>query len=229
MFKMKMQKKYILLSILVVLVGGIVYCELDHGLFPVNYLIRGKITFFKGSPPENTDRVEVFALKEFPPQNPENFLFLGRSGPLDYQGKNVLEYEIPVSPTSYEFVGVLWKEKGQDWNLTGLMGFYTGATGSFFPDTVFLSPDQPIVEDVDFTANWELVAKDARISGNIYYHRDWPQETVMLILAVFPNKPKTMFEFFTASNFDYTQPIFVDSSTYRLGVNSGVYNYIVLY
>ncbi|MDW7682335.1 MAG: hypothetical protein SCK70_17355, partial [bacterium] len=168
-------------------------------------------------------------LKEFPPQNPQNFLFLGRSGPLDYRGKNVLEYEIPVSPTSYEFVGVLWKEKGQDWNLTGLMGFYTGATGSFFPDTVFLSPDQPVVEDVDFTANWELVAKDASISGNIYYHGDWPQETAMLILAVFPNKPKTMFEFFTASNFDYTQPIFVDSSNYRLGVNSGVYNYIVLY
>ena len=206
-------------------------CQMDHGLSPADYQIKGKVQFFKGTAPENTDRIEVFALKEFPPQNPQNFLYLGRSGPLDYQSGREVNYSIDVSPTTYQFVGVIWKEKGKDWTLTGLMGFYTGSGSefSFLPDSVVVSKEKPIAEDVNFTANWELVNKDARISGKISYEGNWPKQTNLLLLAVYPQKPQTDFEYLTFSNIDYSQPIFVDSSDYELPINSGIYQYVVLF
>ncbi|OQX95980.1 hypothetical protein B6I21_02640 [candidate division KSB1 bacterium 4572_119] len=224
-----MKKILITISSIAIALVLIISCEIDHGLYPVSYKIKGTITFFKGEAPDNTDRVEVFALKEFPPKDPQNFLYVGRSGPLNYESGVFVEFEVPVSRTSYELIGVLWKEKGQDWNLTGLMGFYTGESGLFFPDTVFVTKENPVVDSVDFTANWELVNKDAYISGDITYEGEWHEDTSMLLLAIFPTKPTNDFEFFTFSNFDYAQPIFVNSSSYRLAVNSGVYRYIVLY
>ncbi len=221
-----MKKFYITIFIAVVIFILVYSCQLDHGLKPVNYGIKGTIHFYKGNPPENTDRIEVFAIKEFPPQDPQNFLYLGRSGALDYQGKNKVEYEIQVSPTSYELVGLLWKEKNQDWNLTGLMGFYSGGFQSFFPDTVFVSRDDTIADSVDIYANWNVVSKDAWISGNIRYQGTWPEDTSLLILGIYPIEPKEEFQYILFENVDYAQPLFVDSSTYRLPVNSGVYQYV---
>ncbi|MGQ9561689.1 MAG: hypothetical protein ACUVWA_14420 [Candidatus Oleimicrobiaceae bacterium] len=213
-------------ALLLALVTG---CEVDHGLYPVQYEIRGTVIFFKGQPPANTERVEVFALKEFPPKDPQNFLYLGRSGPLDFSKGDSVRYSIPVAPTSYDLIGVVWKEKGLDWNLTGLMGLYTGDLQSFLPAPVTVSKRQPAAEGVDIFANWEVVAKDAAISGKITYHGTWPAETSLLLLAAYPVKPTTEFQYFLFENIDYSQPVRVDSSSYRLKVGAGVYGYVVLF
>lgn len=223
-------KKYILSAFLLFLVLALfVSCEIDHGLYPIKYTIKGKVLFFKGDPPPTTDRVEVFALKEFPPKDPQNFLYLGQSGALDFSKGNEVDYEIQVSPTSYQMLAVLWKEKGYDWTLTGLLGFYTGGTQSILPDTVEVSRENPVVDSVDIYANWEVVSKDASISGKISYEGNWPEDTQLLLLAVYRQKPTSEMQFLLFENVDYTQPVFVDSSTYRLAVGSGVYNYVVLY
>jgi len=224
-----MKKFFIILFLLYHLLLLILSCEIDHGLYPISYLIKGKINFYKGTPPENTDRVEVFALKEFPPKNPQNFLYLGQSGSLDYTKGNEIEYEIQVSRTSYQFIGVLWKEKGKDWDLTGLLGFYTGGLQSLFPDSVIISRENPLAENVNIYANWETVSKDAKILGKITYNGKWPDDTQLLLLAIYPIKPTAEFQFLLFENVDYTQSVSVDTSSYRLGVNSGVYNYVVLY
>ena len=224
-----MKTLYLFILIVVILILLIFACEIDHRLYPISYKITGKIHFFKGEAPENTDRVEVFALKEFPPQDPQNFLYLGRSGALDYQQGSSVNYEIQVSNTSYQLIGLLWKEKGENWNLTGLMGFYTGGLQSFFPDSVNISKENPVVNNVDIYANWEVVSKDASVSGKITYQGDWPEDTQLLLLGIYPVKPTSDFSFILFENLDYTQPIFADSSSYRLPVNSGVYNYVVLY
>ncbi|MFX0141922.1 MAG: hypothetical protein ACFFDN_50260 [Candidatus Hodarchaeota archaeon] len=223
-------KKYYLLILSIIAVIIIYFsCELDHGLYPVIYKIKGKVIFFKGEPPKNTDRIEVFALKEFPPEDPQNFLYLGESGALDYSKGDTVEYEIQVFPTTYQLVGLLWKEKGQDWNLTGLMGFYTGDVVSIFPDSVIVTREKPEADSINIYANWETVSKDAAISGKIKYQGKWPQDTSMLLLAIYRVKPTSEFQYFLFDNVDYTQSTFVDSSSFRLPVNSGVYNYIVLF
>lgn len=215
----------LLIALLIIAIS----CEVDHGLRPVVYKITGDIVFFKGDPPENTDRVEVFALKEFPPEDPQNFLYLGRSGRLDYSRGDTVSYEVRVSPTEYQLIGVLWKEKGEDWNLTGLMGIYTGETFSILPAEVDVTREVPVVENIDFYANWKVVSKNAALSGRITYEGEWPQDTQILLLAVYRVKPTSEFQLIAFENVDYTQPLFVDESTYRLAVNSGVYNHIVLY
>jgi hypothetical protein len=224
-----MKKYYLLLLPIAVLVVLIVRCEIDHGLYPIRYVIKGKVIFFKGSPPANTDRVEVFALKEFPPKDPQNFLYLGQSGALNITAGNEVNYEIQVSPTTYQLVAVLWKEKGQDWSLTGLLGFYTGGLTTILPDSVMVSREQPEADSVDIFANWEVVAKESVISGRITYKGPWPEDTQLLLLAIYKAKPVSDISYLLLENVDYTQPIFADSSSYRLPVNSGVYNYVVLF
>ncbi len=224
-----MKTQYVIITLVLLILIVVITCEIDHGLYPISYKITGTIHFFKGEPPENTDRVEVFALKEFPPQDPQNFLYLGRSGRLDYTQGSSIKYEVQVSKTSYQLIGLLWKEEGEDWNLTGLMGFYTGGLENFFPDSAVVTDENPIVEDINIYANWDRVSKDATISGKIQYSGDWPEDTQLLLLAVYPVKPSSDISYFLFENLDYTQPVFVDSSSYQLKVNSGVYNYVVLY
>jgi len=224
-----MKIRYLIISSILLIFVVVIACQIDHGLYPNSYKITGNIHFFKGEPPENTDRVEVFALKEFPPQDPQNFLYLGRSGKLDYSQGSSIKYEVQVSKTSYQLIGLLWKEKGEDWNLTGLMGFYTGGLGNFFPDSAIVTKENPVAEDIDIYANWDRVSKEATISGNISYSDSWPEDTQLLLLAVYPVKPSSEISYFLFENLDYAQPVFVDSSSYRLKVNSGVYNYVVLY
>jgi hypothetical protein len=224
-----MKKIWFLLLLVVLSIIMFLTCEIDHGLYPVNYQISGNIYFFKSTPPENTDRIEIFALKEFPPKDPQNFLYLGRSGALAYQQGNAISYEVQVSRTSYQLIGLLWKEKGEDWNLTGLMGFYTGGLDSFFPDSVVITKEKPVVENIDIYANWDRVSKEATISGNITYAGAWPDDTQLLLLAIYQMKPTNDLSYILFENIDYAQPVFVDSSAYRLKVNSGVYNYIALF
>ncbi len=204
-------------------------CQVDHGLYPVRYEIRGRVIFFAGRPPATTDRVEVFALKEFPPKDPQNLLYVGQSGALNYTKGDTVDYAIPVSPTAYDLVGVVWKEKGTDWSLTGLMGIYTGSISSFFPARVVVSKEHPVVEGVDIFANWEVVSKDAAISGTIRYQGQWPTETAMILVAAYRTRPTTEFQYLLFENMDYSQPLFVDSSYYRLKVGAGVYNYVVVF
>lgn len=204
-------------------------CQVDHGLYPVNYEIRGKVIFFAGQPPTNTDRVEVFALKEFPPKDPQNLLYAGQSGPLDYTKNDSVDYVISVSPTSYDLVAVVWKEKGSGWSLTGLMGIYTGGINFFLPAPVAVSKEHPVAEGVNIFANWEVVSKDAAISGTIRYRGQWPKETAMVLVAVYRAQPTSEFQYLLFENVDYSQPVFVDSSSYRLKVGAGVYNYVVLF
>lgn len=225
-----MKKYHFLLLFIIISISIVIACEIDHGLYPVNYLIRGKIRFY-GEPPDSTDRIEVFALKEFPPKDPQNFLYLGQSGSIDYKVGKEVNYEIKVSPTSYQLIALLWRQKNYDWNLTGILGIYTGKDGSSFSGTVEVSKEIPVVEDVDIYANWEKVNKDGFISGDISYEGKWPEDTSILLLAIYNVKPNPKNEgtYFSFENFDYTQPLFVDSSSYRLAVKSSVYNYIVLF
>jgi len=223
---------YLILFLSIILVALFISCDnksANQSTEDISYKITGKVILFKGTPPENTDRIEVFAMREFPPQDPQNFLYMGRSGALDYSSGDTINYEIKVSPNEYEMIALLWKEKDQDWNLTNIIGFFTGPIPSVFPSSVVVSQENPVADSVDFYVNWEVVSKEANISGKITYQGEWPEDTQLLLLAVYREKPTSEFQYISFENADYTQPIFIDSSTYRLAVNSGVYNYIVLF
>lgn len=224
-----MKKYYFLLVLILILITSWFACEIDHGLYPVSYKIKGKVIFLRGTPPENTDRIEVFALKEFPPQDPQNFLYLGQSGALDYKKGNEIEYEIQVSRTNYEAIILLWKEKGYNLALTGLIGIYTTKDQYPLPVGVDISQEYPVADSIDIYSDWDKVTKDASIAGAISYEGTWPEDTSLLLLVIYKQKPKDEITMLFFENIDYTQPLFVDSSSYRLLVGRGKYSYIVLY
>jgi len=224
-----MKKYYWILIFSIALITIWFSCNIDHGLYPVSYKIKGKVKFLRGNPPENTDRIEVFALKEFPPQDPQNFIYLGQSGKLDHTKGNEIDYEIQVSPTQYDAVVLLWKEKGYDISLTGLIGIHTTLEQYPLPVPVEISKAYPVVDSVDIFSDWNKVTKEASISGKITYKGDWPEDSSLLLLAVYKQKPTDETTLLFFENIDYTQPLFVDSSSHRLLVSSGKYNYIVLF
>ena len=240
-----MKKFYLPVLFIVGVIILIFACEVDHGLYPIDYRIKGEIIFFGDEPPGNTDRIEVFAIKEFPPEDPQNFLYLGRSGSLDYSSGDTISYEVRVSPTNYQMIALLWKEKEQDWNLTGLLGFHikgikeiddfanlTNITdiNSLFPN-IEVTKENPVVDSVNIFANWKVVSKDAHISGKITYQGKWPEDTNMLLLVIYKKRPnlENLASLLGIENIDYAQQLFTDSSTYRLAVNSSIYNYIGIY
>ena len=215
--------------LLIAFTGLLLTCEIDHGLRPQQYLIKGNVIFLRGQPPDNTDRIEVYAIKEFPPQDPQNMLYLGQSGALDFSNGNTIPYQIPVSPTTYEAIVLIWKEKGYSINLTGLIGIYTTQENYPLPVPVTVSQQQPVAEGIDIYSDWTKVSKDASISGTITYKGEWPADTQILLLAIYRIKPSNATSLLFFENVDYTQPLNVESSTYRLLVSKGTYQYIVLY
>ncbi len=224
-----MKRYYLALIFILILTVFWLACEIDHGLYPQSYKIKGKVIFLRGTPPVNTDRIEVFAIKEFPPKDPQNFLYLGQSGALDFTKGNEIDYEIQVSPTKYDALALLWKEKGFNISLTGVIGIYTTADQYPLPVAVEVSKTNPIVDGVDIYSDWNKVTKDASISGAITYEGTWPKDTSLLLLVIYKQKPEDDMTLLFFENIDYTQPLFVDTSSYRLLVSRGNYNYIVLF
>ena len=224
-----MRRYYLALILVFTLTAIWLACEIDHGLYPQSYKIKGKVIFLRGTPPENTDRIEVFALKEFPPKDPQNFLYLGQSGALDYKSGNEIDYEIQVSPTKYDALVLLWKEKGFNLSLTGLIGIYTTTDQYPLPVAVEICKEYPVVDSVDIYSDWNKVTKEASISGTITYQGTWPEDTSLLLLVIYKQKPNDETTLLFFENIDYTQPLFVDSSSYRLLVARGKYNYVVLF
>ena len=224
-----MKKLYLILFSSIALVAIWFSCNIDHGLYPIDYIIKGKVIFLRGKPPENTDRIEVFALKEFPPQDPRNYVYLGESGALDFKSGNEIDYEVRVSRTRYDAVVLLWKEKGYKISLTGLIGIYTTPEQYPLPVAVNISKEYPVADSIDIYSDWNKVTKDASISGKINYKGDWPEETKLLLLVVYKQKPKDETTLLFFENIDYTQSLKVDSSSYRLLLSRGKYHYIVLF
>jgi len=226
-----MKKYYYFLLVSVLFLAAWISCDVDHGLYPIRYMIKGKVRFLRGNAPANTDRIEVYAIKEFPPQDYQNFLYTGESGALDYTLGNEIDYEVQVDPTQYDAIVLLWKEKGYNIDLTGLIGIHTTLEQYPLPVSVKVSKEQPIADSVDIFSDWNKVTKDASISGNIFYSGKWPEpeDTELLLVVVYNKKPTDENTLLFFENIDYTQPLFVKSSSYRLLVSSGKYDYIVIF
>ena len=215
-----------ILKILVLSLPIFSACEIDHGLSPTIYAIKGKVILIDKLPP-NTERIDVVVAKEFPP---EEFMELERSGALAITG-DTLHYEVQVSSSGiYAAVAVVWKGRGLPWSITDILGFYTSFETFPLPQSVEVTEDLPVVEGIDIYAQPANVIKDAMIKGKIYYHGQWPKDTEIVATAAFFNEPKTDLEYITQlGGINYSLPMNVDSCTYQMALKKGTYRYIVLF
>ncbi len=207
-------------------------CSLDHGLGPIETEIRGHV-LFQHPPPAYAAEVRVVATKRFPPENlSSDVVFSNRvefrrdlaAGQID-----TVAYRIVADPGTYPAVGVLWRRSGEPWEITNILGIYTDPL-QFTPKPVTLDEANPVADSVDILADWNLAYRDALVEGDISFHGEWPQDTEIMALGMFPIVPRTQLEFLTVKVLDIAIPLFrTEPFHYRTAVASGEYKFIAVF
>lgn len=205
-------------------------CSIDQGIDPqlVVPTIKGKV-FFEGEKPENTDWVVVVASRDFPPADVVE-LAQTQSSYLNLSSDSS-EYEIQLPGFgNYAAVGAVWKGKGDQFTLSDVLGIYgtTSIAGIPFPDAVAVTPESPVVEDINFIADFSRVNRGAAIRGRIHYSGSWPDNTEFMAVAAFKTRPQSLLDFFNVSAINISLPFHVDFYDYKLAAPPGTYRYIVV-
>jgi len=210
-------------------------CEIDHGLEPIRTRITGKVIFDKPPTGSNISEIRVVAAKTFPPVNLTTDIIL--SDKLDLQqdtlsnGTVETPFEIVAPSGIYPAVGVLWREAGQSWELTNILGLYTQGL-DFSPIEITLDEENPVVDDIVINAITSFTKRTAFIEGTITTKGTWPADTDLLALAVFPivPNPANSLDFIQLQAFDITIPIFRDTPfSFRTRVPADTYPFISVF
>ncbi|MDZ7345189.1 MAG: hypothetical protein ONA69_00185 [candidate division KSB1 bacterium] len=135
-------------------------CEIDHGLGVSKSRIRGHVILPDMSlRPDYFEAVRVIALtKTLDAENISlnDAVFSNTSVDLSQPRP---AYDLPAPLSKYEFVGAVWKKRGQPWDYTRIFGFYGFDPDSFKFEhkTIYLTKDQPVAENIDIVCDWILV------------------------------------------------------------------------
>jgi len=217
-------KQWRLSSIMLIVVAGMVGCG-DHGLDPLPAKISGTV-FFVGEKPPETHEVRAAVSVKFPPKS-INDLIITEPLPLD---TDRARYEVWVDYGTYAVVGVLWKAQGRPYQITDVLGLFSPIPGSPLPAPVTVSKEQPHLEDINITADYNRVRRGAFLKGRITYTGPWPPTTQLVGLAVYPTKPHSDIEkILSLAAIDITLPINVPHWDYRIALPPGTYRYIPVY
>ncbi len=197
-------------------------CYIDHGLEPLFSKITGQI-IYTGEAPSRTDEIRLAAARDFPPKDINELLF---SEQIPYN-QDTVSYELYLPQGKYEVVALIWKEKNRSWNISDLIGIYGG---SFIGDQLIptyqpitIADRYTVLEEIDIQANLNRVNRDASIEGEILFQGDWPENTGAIGVGAFteiPEKGNALDYFFKGIDIDYSLPIFVNRTAYRLRVHA---------
>lgn len=222
----KLQNLSIILGIIF---GWATGCSIDHGLDPDLGSIKGQIFFSNRSDKvlQETDEVRVAVAKSFPPSE---FTELITSNPIDISTGDTVDFELIVPFGTYEILGVVWKKKLEQWNLSDVLGYYQ--TGfDLLPTPLVVTKEKAVVDSVNLFADFQLVIREASIRGVVHYQGEWPENTEIMGLGAFvnPPDPTNPFSLLAVSSAKIGTPIFVSSFVYTLPVSAGSYGYIGLF
>ncbi|MDZ7290711.1 MAG: hypothetical protein ONB44_23375 [candidate division KSB1 bacterium] len=162
-------------------------CEFDQGLGPSKTKIAGKVIFLDtASRPDNVDEVRVIAVSALPPSGFGDVYF---SNAVRFD-VDTAAYELSAPFGSYPAVGVVWKARGKNWSLTNLMGIYGFKPPfEFALQSVQVTKERPVADNVDVFALWTFTQFDATIEGKITFAGNWPEDTETILLGAFVEVP----------------------------------------
>ena len=205
-------------------------CSFDRGIDPqlIFPTIKGTV-YFEGEKPENTEWVVVVASRDFPPSDVLE-LAQAQSEFLNLNSDSA-EYEI-LLPTfgTYAAVGAVWKGRGEPLALSDVLGIYGVSLGGGFslPDSVTVTPAQPVAEGIDFVADFGRVNRGAVIRGRITYRNPAPEDTEIMAVAAYRQRPRNLLDYLDVAAISVGLPLDVEAYDYRLAVSPGTYGYIVV-
>jgi hypothetical protein len=218
------------LLILFVLIAS---CDYDHGMDPVRSRIRGEVIFNNTPAPEHVREVAFVAVKKLPPDNLLTDVVFSDPLPINIDPNRVapdtVRFDIVADMGHYDAAGVLWRRKGEAWDIANILGLYT-LPGQITPQTIELTAEQPVADSVIVNANWDLAKRDAIIEGDITFEDDWPANTEIVAVTFFPIVPRTQFDYIVfLKALDINVKKFVKTYHYRTAVTSGEYKFIALF
>lgn len=130
-------------------------CEFDQGLSPSTTKITGQVRFDDpNARPSNVDEVRVVTVAKFDLNDLDlGDVYFSTAVRFDLDSA---KYEISVPTGTYPLIGVLWKERGKNWDVKKIIGVYnTNCDTNFSPLTVQLTKEQPVVANVNICAFWK--------------------------------------------------------------------------
>jgi len=195
-------------------------CQIDTGLAPTQSGIAG-VVHFQNEWPETTDEVMVVASTKFPPTSLEEIIM---SEPLPTFVDSA-SFVIWTNPQTFQAVGVVWKEKGQPWDVTNIIGIYFPTSDHFSPGMVTIPDRNTLVDSISIDANLAnaRLRVDSAIKGMLRVKGDWPDgaESV-LVIASKTVLPTSLLDIV------FGAPIVAgfDSTAYSLSLQPGTYRLI---
>ena len=149
----------------------LVSCTIDTGLEPTQSGFSGTIRF-SGPWPESTDQVMVVAATKFPPSNIQEIV---QGEPLP-KFVDSTDYVIYTPPEKFEAVGVVWKQKGQSWDVTNIIGIYFPTADHFNPGRIEIPDRKTMVNNIDVVADFKYAKPfvTSSISGKLVATGTWP-------------------------------------------------------
>jgi hypothetical protein len=134
----------------------------NHGLGPSTTKITGQVIFDDASArPANVDEVRVAVTSRSLTEILQGEIGLEDiyfSTPVAFDRK-AAAYEISAPFGTYPLLGILWKERGKNWdiNINKIIGIYNAnCDNTFTPRSVQLTKERPIAEHVDICAFWKI-------------------------------------------------------------------------
>ena len=213
-----MKNLTVLLSVIIFVV--LISCHLDPGLEPTRSGIRGTI-YFLNEWPEDTDQVLVVAATTFPPTGLADIV-LGEPLPTFVDST---DYVLYTAPGTFAAVGVVWKEKGQPWDVTNIIGIYFPTEDHFTPGIVEVKNRNHMADSIDIVADLSKAKRkvDSTIEGMIRVVGEWPAgATSVLVAASNSLIPQGLLDI----QFGMPIPAGFDSTTYVLSVQPGTYRLV---
>ena len=161
---------------------------LDPDFFPG--IVKGQLRLSQ-VPPEKTDELQVYLIKEFPPRNAADLLEASTARILNFSREDstqLVPFEIEVDALD-EFGALIavWK-RVTDSEQAGVVDPFINTIGGHCNEQnefikINLTESQPVVEGIIIDVDLEKVNRTSRVSGTINFTGSWPEDLSNLVLV----------------------------------------------
>ncbi|MBN2356671.1 hypothetical protein JXO59_11210, partial [candidate division KSB1 bacterium] len=140
--------------------------------------------------------------------------------------QDTVDYVFYLSPTSLQAVGVVWKQQGQEWDPTNIIGLFFPTSNHLSPGKVEIPDRETMLENIDMEADLSKAKRkvDSTIEGKLRVQGTWPEnaQSVVMVASTAPFLPTSLLDLSFALPM---QPGF-DSTYYHINVQPGTYHLI---
>ncbi|MBN1480212.1 hypothetical protein EH223_19825 [candidate division KSB1 bacterium] len=153
---------FALMFFLLISVSPFSGCDVDHGLGLSKSRIRGRVILPDMSQrPDYFEAVQVIAITKKLDAADISLNDVVISNYSVDLSQPTPAYDLPAPYSKYELVAAVWKHREKGWDYTKIFGFYGFDPDSFkfTAEPIYLTKEQPVIEDIDIICDWILVSE----------------------------------------------------------------------